>query len=65
MQDYIITFAARDYGTMTYVMQGFRSKTEAIASASNAARIECGKGAKLKEARLYKGPGDHYVCKGW
>jgi len=65
MQDYIITFAARDYGTMTYIMTGEVSKAAAIATATYMARMECGKGAKLKEARLYKGPGDHYVCKGW
>lgn len=64
MQDYIVTFSTKSYGTMSFILMGEVSKAAAIAVATDIARMEYGKGAKLKEARLYKGRGDHYVCKG-
>ena len=63
MQDYIVTFAAKTYGTSSYIMTGFASKAQAVAEATYMARIEMGSiGFRLKEARLYNGKG--YVCKG-
>lgn len=65
MQDYLITFAARNMGTNSYIITGEASKADAVATASYMMRIEGGAAWKLKEARAYKGVGDHYVCKGW
>jgi hypothetical protein len=63
MQDYLITFATKPYGTFSYVMTGYASKAEAIANATYMARIELGRDlGRMKEARLYNGKG--YVCKG-
>lgn len=62
MQDYLITFALKPYGTSSYLMTGYTSKAEAIRNATSIARIELGNGARLKEARVHNGKG--YVCKG-
>jgi hypothetical protein len=64
MRDYIITFAIPGGGTLSYVMTGYLSKESAIADAAYFARIESGPGVRMKQARLYKGAGDQYVCQG-
>ena len=63
MQDYLITFATKPYGTFSYLMTGYTSKAEAVRNATSIARVELGRDlGRMKEARLYNGKG--YVCKG-
>lgn len=62
MKIFLVTYALKPFGTTSYHIEA-GSRMAAIAQGDRMVKHEGG--GKLKEAREWKGAGDHYICRGW